>query len=547
MRQLLTFCTICLPIISFAAEKIPVRTDVESVVVFLDGAEITRSAEVSVSEGLNTFVFTNLSVKLVNNSIRFKADGLDIISISTERNFLNNEVRIPEIKRLSDSVDIYSDESQDLLNQINALNHEWEFIKSNMAYVQEDNSAGLTELKSGGQYVRERSLEISRSLAKLQYERGKLTERILVLQMQLDELNARNRPARKNVTVKLQSNSKGKHELQLSYLVTHANWEPAYDIYSKDVDEKIELSYKAEVYNNTDIDWNNVKLSLSTADPRRGADRPYLSVWELNYKYQQRHLRSSAMDNYKQESKIPAQAAMGNTLSEEIGIEPTDSVLIREISLSELSTVFDIERPYSIPSDAKPYIVNVVEYELEATYSHVTVPKMEHAVYLLAKITGWERLNLVEGKANIYFKDNYIGESNLNTSLVGDSLDISFGRDNKIQVQRTKLVDLGKQQSLGNNRKVSFSYEIILKNNRNTEVDIEVLDQLPVAKEEDIVVSAGELSGAIHNEVNGTLTWNVHLEPSESKKIRLSFSIKFPKNKDVDIEKVRKYRTVKFL
>ena len=121
------------------------------------------------------------------------------------------------------------------------------------------------------------------------------------------------------------------------------------------------------------------------------------------------------------------------------------------------------------------------------------------------------------------------------------------GRDNKIQVNRKKLSDLGKKQTIGNNRKVSFTYEIVLKNNRNMDVVVEVLDQLPIPKEADITVDIDELSGAKRNEHDGTLTWRVPLKPGQTEKLELSFSIKFPKNKDVNIQKIRKYRTVKWM
>ena len=536
----------------YAGTSKQISTDVSQVKVFLDGAEIKRKATVKLQAGVNKLVFTDLSFKLIDKSIRLHAPGIEILSVHAEVNHLNIAGSVPRIRQLNDSLQYYTIESKDIWSQINAMYEEWNFIKANMAYVQESESGTLAPLKEGSKYIRDRNLSMNREINALQREKAKVDARQHAVQRHLNELNAKHSAKRKNILVEVKSTMAKSAELELQYVVSHASWEPSYDILVDDINQPIQLKYKARVFNNTDIDWKDVDMQLSTADPTRGATQPILSVWELNYRYGNGYRKSNNLQEVQinqapraEMKSIPG--VFGNTMEDNAYEPQRDSIVVRTVALSELSSEFDIKSKYSIPSDAKPHNVDVNDHTLEADFQHTSVPKMEHAVFLLARITGWEKLNLVDGMASIYFGSTYVGESHINTSLVGDTLDISLGRDNKIQVNRKKLSDLGKKQTIGNNRKVSFTYEIVLKNNRNMDVVVEVLDQLPIPKEADITVDIDELSGAKRNEHDGTLTWRVPLKPGQTEKLELSFSIKFPKNKDVNIQKIRKYRTVKWM
>ena len=114
-----------------------------------------------------------------------------------------------------------------------------------------------------------------------------------------------------------------------------------------------------------------------------------------------------------------------------------------EVDIPDLNTEFEIKSKYSIPADDKPYVVNIETHTLPATFEHFAVTKLDKGVFLLAKITGWEDLSLVDGYANVYFKGTYLGESLIKTRNVKDTLDLSLGRDDKVMVTRSKLKKYG--------------------------------------------------------------------------------------------------------
>jgi uncharacterized protein (TIGR02231 family) len=217
------------------------------------------------------------------------------------------------------------------------------------------------------------------------------------------------------------------------------------------------------------------------------------------------------------------------------------NVSFKSIEVSQLSTEFNIKKKYTIPSDSKPYLVEITNHNLNSTFSHKAVPKLDKDAFLLSNIVGWEKLDLVPGPTNVYFADTYVGQSYINTANVEDTLRLSFGRDKKIGVQRKLLEEFSDKKVVGGNRKDSYTYEITIKNNRNIEVNMDLFDQIPISQDSDISVSIEETSEADYNETTGRLRWKVKIKPGETKKYRIGFTIKYPKSKKI---KVKKYRTV---
>ena len=211
-------------------------------------------------------------------------------------------------------------------------------------------------------------------------------------------------------------------------------------------------------------------------------------------------------------------------------------VKYEEVQVSELSAEFEIKKLYSIPSDVRPYIVEVATYSLNASFKHSSVPKAKKDAYLLASIAGWEDLDLIEGPANVYFAGSFVGQSYVNTRSVNDTLDLSFGRDSKVIVTRTKIKDFNKENLVGNNRKIVYSYEMLIKNNRKSAVNIDLEDQLPISQSSEIIVDQVELSKGLVNKDDGKVSWKFLIPPGESQKVIFTYTIKYPKNRNVDTE-----------
>ena len=165
---------------------------------------------------------------------------------------------------------------------------------------------------------------------------------------------------------------------------------------------------------------------------------------------------------------------------------------------------------------------------------------------MLARITGWEELELVSGPANVYLGGTYVGQSYINTKSTNDTLDLSVGRDNKIMVSRTQLKDYNTEKLIGNNKKTTYAYEIVIKNNRKSAITLDVEDQIPVSQTSEITVESIEISKGELNPLTGKIKWTLSIEPGEAKKINLTYSIKYPRNKSLQVKQYRKAVRAKF-
>ncbi len=203
---------------------------------------------------------------------------------------------------------------------------------------------------------------------------------------------------------------------------------------------------------------------------------------------------------------------------------------------NQTSVDFEIKMPYTIKSDNKSYAVDISNYSLVADYQYYSVPKINKNAFLMANITDWEKYNLLEGEANIFFEETYIGKSLLDVRYAKDTLQISLGVDKNIQIEREKITDFASKKFIGSRKEELRNWKISVKNNKTQAINMLVFDQVPVSTNEEIKVELINISNAIQNSETGELKWLFKLNPKESKTFELKYSVKYPKNKNLNIE-----------
>ena len=332
------------------------------------------------------------------------------------------------------------------------------------------------------------------------------------------------------VTVSNTGATSGK--INLSYLVNNAGWLPLYDIRSNSKENKIDLTYKAHVYQNTGIDWNNTKLKLSTNNPYANKTKPILNPFYLNY-------FANYINSTNKESKKMAltprretNSANGapeadqtfhyNDESDDIEIvEEEASYAYEHTQIIEqlIDVEYSIGLPYSIKSNNQKHMVLVRQESLNTTYKFYSVPKMDLSTFLVAEISNLDDLSLVPGNANIFHDGTYLGETFINTNTMEDTLALSLGKENKIQMKHTLLKNDCKTQVIGDKTIKTFAYLIEVKNHKSSTINITINDQIPITRNSEIEVEVEELSKGRLDEVTGIIDWDLKLKPRETKKL----------------------------
>ena len=218
------------------------------------------------------------------------------------------------------------------------------------------------------------------------------------------------------------------------------------------------------------------------------------------------------------------------------GLLNVDRALAERAERRAVNFEFSISLPYSIPSDGQNHVVAVREERMPAQYKHYCTPKLDLDAFLFAKVTGWDTLNLLPGDAQIYFEGTFVGESRLDPTTTGDTLDLSLGRDKGITVQRTKRKDFSQKKTVGGKRIDSVGWELAVRNNKSQAVQLVITDQFPVAVRSEIEVELTESSDAQVSTERGFLTWKKALEPRASQTGNFGYSAKYPKEGVVVLE-----------
>ncbi|MBL7726759.1 MAG: DUF4139 domain-containing protein, partial [Dinghuibacter sp.] len=153
--------------------------------------------------------------------------------------------------------------------------------------------------------------------------------------------------------------------------------------------------------------------------------------------------------------------------------------------------------------------------------------------YLLAEIPDWQNLDLLPGDANIIMDDTYIGRSTIDPNTTADTLNLSLGKDKRLVVKRSLVKEQSSLKTSGASTKQVFTYEILVKNNKLTDVNLVLKDQFPISNINEVVVTLDDDGAASLNKETGVLTWKLEVKPGESKKVRFSYTVKYPKDKKI--------------
>lgn len=193
---------------------------------------------------------------------------------------------------------------------------------------------------------------------------------------------------------------------------------------------------------------------------------------------------------------------------------------------------YAISVPFTVLNDGKENDLLIQTKTINTNYNYLALPKLSNEVQLNAKIEQWQELNFLEGNVNIFFNGKYIGKTLLTTSELSDTLSLSLGYDDFIQVKREHIIQESNKVELANKIKETVTSLITIKNNKSTPIQITVQDQIPVTSRKNIFIESIDLNGGKLDKETGIITWDISLKPNEQKQLKFSFYAKYPKEYD---------------
>ncbi|WP_289058642.1 DUF4139 domain-containing protein [uncultured Flavobacterium sp.] len=535
---------IILLISAFANAQKPIFTTakVKAATVYFNAAEISQTASTTLPTGTSEIVIKNVASYLNENSVQIGAPAnVTVLSVQFTNNYISEyetDSKSPLIKRVNDSIVLVQKELQKVVNTINSENKTMQLLDRNQQISGVNSGLNVAELMKMVDYYKNKQIEIANNINTLTDKQKKLDETLQKLNNKLEfDTNKEERTSSGKLIVQVMNTAAGIVPLEISYLTQSASWTPFYDLRTESVNAPINMIYKAQVVQNSGIDWKKVKLTLSSGYPNQNNQAPILSSWFLrnnaNYGYNQRavanQLQSSAYGEVKDKA---IEEVVVSALPKMKKSSVSDYTTVAE---NQLNIAFDIDIPYDILSNGKVHSVSLKEIKLPATYKYYAAPKVENEAFLLAEIADYSKYNLLQGEANIIFEGMYVGKTFIEPSQTSDTLNLSMGRDKKVSIKREKVADKSGTKFLSSRKEQTFTYDITVRNNKKELVELLLKDQYPLTTNKEIEVELLQSDSAKINSETGILTWQLQLKPNETKKIRISYRVKYPKDQVLNL------------
>ena len=608
---------------------------INKVTVFTNGAQVERSKSVVLVPGEQVVTFTGFSPYMDKKSLLVKAKGhLTILGVSERTAHPDSAAQVKKLRAAEDDVKAVERRIQQTKDEQEMLTAQLDLVKTNCSVAGRTVATPLANIKELNAYYAQQVLSVKKRSQELEEQLQNLNEELKRRQDTCDSIAKLKLKSVTEIDVKVDAKQAGRAVFDITYYVKNAGWFPSYDVRSNSINEPLQLSYKANIYQNTKEEWKNVPVTLSSANPNRSNVAPQLKTYWLDYglsaptynidndgsnvvsgkivsaddgdpmigatvivkgtnlgtvsdidgnysivlpqnsrkltfsyvgyvsqthtvepgstlnirlKEDQASLQEVVVVGYGVSKKGRRSNSKGEVLKAKERIPEAAGVAVEEeLNESEVIAVnqqqaqfgyeFDIKQLLTLPDGGKTTTTEIARHQLPASYEYRGIPKIDKESFLVADATDWQKLNLMEGEANVYFDNSFVGKSILDPNVSSDTLHFSMGRDQSIRVQRTKVSESSTRRFFGSNQEQTLKWRITVKNNRQESVNITVFDQTPISRNTSIEVIMEELSDGQFDKKTGIIKWPLQLKPGEQRDLILQYKVKYPKNRRLNIE-----------
>jgi TonB-dependent SusC/RagA subfamily outer membrane receptor len=588
---------------AYAQKPIFVAAKVKAATVYFNSAEISQTISAILPKGTSEIVIKNVSNALNENTIQIGAPStVTVLSVQFTDDYVSEyelDATNPAIKKVHDSIVLIKKEIQKVENARDSEAKAIELLDKNQQISGVNSGLNVAELMKMVEFYKLKRTEVNNNYDDLDEKSIKLNALLVKLNSKL-EINTKkeDKTSDGKLIIQVMNEVAGHVDFEINYLTSDASWKPFYDLRANSIGEPMEMMYKAEVKQDTGIDWKKIKLTLSSGNPNQNNQAPTVNPWFLRYQQQQIYdadkeseskLEEVVVVGYGTQKKkelagaspgikirgassidknaqplvvingVPSTQEAMNELSPEsiksvnvlkdaaaksiYGSRASNGVILvttkqmddyTSINENQLNISFDIDIPYDILSNGKAHSVALKEIKIPASFKYYAAPRFEKEAFLMAEIVDYSKYNLLKGEANIIFEGMYVGKTTINPSQTSDTLNLSMGRDKKISIKREKVADKSGTKFLSSKKEQTFTYDITVRNNKKETAKLLLKDQYPLSSDKEIEIELLQSDGAKVNAETGILTWDLDLKPNETKKIRISYRVKYPKDKVID-------------
>jgi uncharacterized protein (TIGR02231 family) len=522
-----------------------VTTTITAVTVYPDRARVSCEGSVELEAGAYRLLIQELPLTLEVETVRATGRGTGrtrILSVDVRQQFYTEtpatDVRQLEkaIESLEDEIRVQKDQQAGLAAQAKYL----EGLRQATDHFARGLARGQTTVQDQVELVRflqERDEAIRSQSRSLDSQLRDLNRRLEKLRLELATHHSARPRQRFQAVVEVEAAEAGRFTLGLSYVVVGAGWEPLYDLRLVEGEngQSLEVSYIAQITQKSGQDWPGVQLAVSTARPALNQRLPDLKPWFLNVyvpapppmqQARARTLATAAAPAPKMESFAAEPAAAVAEIAAE------DALAV--VQESSTAITFSVSGRSDVPSDGSPHKTTISRFRLEARLDYLSVPRHTDAVFRRIKVTNTGPAPLLAGPASLFAGDDYIGNTRLEYAPSGQEIELLFGVEERVTVKRELARREVDKALLRDKRQLRYGYKIELQNLLGREASVELHDQYPVARHEQIKVKLESATPppAEQSELN-ILEWRLRLASGAKQNVMFEYLVEHPRSLEI--------------
>ncbi|MBE9092971.1 mucoidy inhibitor MuiA family protein [Tychonema sp. LEGE 07203] len=510
-------------------------TRICEVTVYTDRALITRRGTVALTGNERELTIASLPTTLETESVRATGAGtvaVRLLGVRTETVF-SSEPTGDRIAELTQQIQELETQKQAIEDKLTARKIQLKFVEglseksvgffsSSIAKQQ----IGLNETGELLNFLGTNYLKYVSAIAQHKRQQRELDKQIQALQQQLRQVQTPHSQQSINIIVAIEPSGSGNFELEVSYVVTRANWTPLYDLRVNTTNNQINLNYLAEVNQNTGEDWTGVALTLSTAKPGLGTLPPKIEPWFIDI-FQPKPAKNAEMVIRRRQFAEPEMALAMMASSAPPAPEPIAAqTATATVSKAGGTVTFQVGGNTNIPSDGTPHKVTVFSENYPFKPEYIAVPRLVSFAYLQVIVTNpITGVTLLPGKANIFRDNTFVGILQLDNISPGEEFKLNLGIDEGLKIDRELVERQVEKKLIGNQRRTSYAYRLIVTNLQQVQVDLTLREQLPVSRNEQIKVRSTVTNPKIVAGEMGMLEWIMSLPPQAKQELYYQFVV----------------------
>ncbi len=515
-----------------------IESRIVDITVFPDRARVTRRGTLALEAGTHRVEFVELPLTLVADSIRASGQGTAVaalLGVDARREHFR-ATPSTSVRDLERQLEEATDRDRELADRGAAAELEAQTARSlatelahRLARGLASGSADLERAETLLEFLPRRLGRAQDTLRDLERERRELARKVAMLQAQLEQQRSAQSRERYLASVEVQVREAGDLTLELSYLVGPASWTPLYDVRLGDeTGGALQISYLGQVTQRTGEEWDEVSLALSTARPALAAVEPELSPWYLDLYPAPRPVMAPQQPGFGGAEAAAESQPLMSRAAAPAAPRPME-MLAASVVGSGASVHLRLSQRVSIPPDGTPHKVNVTTLELPPQRSYLSVPRFAECAYLRARARNDSPYLLLAGQASLFLEGAFVGSRHLPMIAPNEEMDLTVGVDDRIAVKRELKLHEVDKKFLSGRRRVRLGYEIEIRNLSDQRVELEVRDQFPLSRHEQIKtrLESVEPKPTSQSDLN-ELQWQLQLAPGARSVLRFEFSVEHP-------------------